>query len=170
MVERVLERMLFLSRWLMAPFFIGLVGMLALMMVKFMQELYHLAPRILELDKTDIILLTLSLLDVTLVASLVLMMIFSGYENFVPRIDVAGSERPAWMGSLDFSGLKLKLIAAIVAISGIDLLRRFVNIEQIDKADMMWLVVTHIAFVISGVLLALMDYLTERAKKLHDEY
>ena len=98
------------------------------------------------------------------------MMVVSGYENFVSRLDTGLGERPTWMGTLDFSGIKLKLIGSIVAISGIDLLKKFMNIEQADKTDMMWLVVTHMAFVVSGVLLALMDYLTERAKKLHDEY
>jgi uncharacterized protein (TIGR00645 family) len=169
MIERVLERLIFLSRWLMAPFYIGLIGVLALLLVKFLQELWNVLPRIMDLSDIDVILMALSLLDITLAASLILMMVFSGYESFVSRLDAAAGERPAWMGTLDFSGLKLKLIASIVAISGIDLLKKFMNIELADKTNMMWLVITHLTFVISGVLLALMDYLTERAKKLHDE-
>ena len=119
-----------------------------------------------ELRETDVILMTLTLLDVSLAASLVLMMIFSGYENFVSKIDTGDIDRPAWMGTLDFGGLKLKLISSIVAISGIDLLKSFMNIGQISKEDLMWKVITHMVFVFSGVLLALMDYITERAKKV----
>lgn len=169
MIERVLERLIFMSRWLMVPFYLGLIGVLALLMVKFLQELWRALPHVMSLGDIDVILMALSLLDITLAASLILMMVLSGYESFVSRLDAAG-ERPAWMGTLDFSGLKLKLIASIVAISGIDLLKKFMNIEQADKTNMMWLVITHMAFVVSGVLLALMDYLTERAKKLHDEF
>lgn len=167
MIGIALQRLIFASRWLMAPFYIGLIGVLAMLLVKFAQELYHLMPRVLEMTETDLILLTLSLLDLTLAASLVLMMIFSGFENFVSRIDTGDDRRPAWMGTLDFSGLKLKLIASIVAISGIDLLKGFMNVGSIAKEDLMWKVITHMAFVLSGVLLALMDYLTERAKKVH---
>jgi uncharacterized protein (TIGR00645 family) len=167
MIERALEQLIFMSRWLMAPFYLGLIIVLGAMMVKFTQEVVHFVPGILEFKETDVILTALSLLDLTLAASLVLMMVFSGYENFVSRIDTGNDQRPAWMGTLDFSGLKLKLIASIVAISGIDLLKSFMNIGQITKEDLMWKILTHMAFVVSGVLLALMDYLSERAKQVH---
>ena len=166
MIEKTIERLIFASRWLMAPFYIGLIAVLAMLMIKFAQELLHFIPHVFDLKETDVILMTLSLLDLTLGASLVLMMIFAGYENFVSRIDTGDDDRPSWMGSLDFGGLKLKLISSIVAISGIDLLKSFMNIGQIAKEDIMWKVITHMAFVISGVLLALMDYMTERAKKI----
>lgn len=167
MIERALEQLIFMSRWLMAPFYLGLIIVLGAMMVKFTQEVVHFVPGVLEFKETDVILTALSLLDLTLAASLVLMMVFSGYENFVSRIDTGNDQRPAWMGTLDFSGLKLKLIASIVAISGIDLLKSFMNIGQITKEDLMWKILTHMAFVVSGVLLALMDYLSERAKQVH---
>jgi uncharacterized protein (TIGR00645 family) len=167
MIERALEQLIFMSRWLMAPFYLGLIIVLGAMMVKFTQEVVHFVPGILEFKETGVILTALSLLDLTLAASLVLMMVFSGYENFVSRIDAGGDQRPSWMGTLDFSGLKLKLIASIVAISGIDLLKSFMNIGQITKEDLMWKIVTHMAFVVSGVLLALMDYLSERAKQVY---
>ena len=168
MIERVLEQLIFMSRWLMAPFYLGLIVVLGAMMVKFTQEVMHFVPGILAFKETDVILTALSLLDLTLAASLVLMMVFSGYENFVSRIDTGEGQRPSWMGTLDFSGLKLKLIASIVAISGIDLLKSFMNIGQTTKEDLMWKILTHMAFVVSGVLLALMDYLSERAKQFHD--
>ncbi|MFL5332873.1 MAG: TIGR00645 family protein [Geminicoccaceae bacterium] len=164
MIEKAVERLIFTSRWLMAPFYLGLIAVLAVLMIKFAQEVWHFLPEVLDLKETDVILVTLSLLDLTLAASLVLMMVFAGYENFVSRIDTGDDHRPSWMGTLDFGGLKLKLISSIVAISGIDLLKSFMNIGQISKEDLMWKVITHMTFVISGVLLALMDYLTVRSK------
>lgn len=166
MIETAVERLIFMSRWIMAPIYLGLILVLGVLMVKFMEELYHFVPHVLELRETDVILMTLTLLDISLAASLVLMMIFSGYENFVSRIDTGDIDRPAWMGKLDFGGLKLKLVSSIVAISAIDLLKSFMNIGSISKEDLMWKVITHMAFVFSGLLLALMDYITERAKKL----
>lgn len=166
MIETAVERLIFMSRWIMAPIYLGLILVLGVLMVKFMEELYHFVPHVLELRETDVILMTLTLLDISLAASLVLMMIFSGYENFVSRIDTGDNDRPAWMGKLDFGGLKLKLVSSIVAISAIDLLKSFMNIGSISKEDLMWKVVTHMAFVFSGLLLAVMDYVTEQAKKL----
>ena len=116
----------------MAPIYLGLIVVLGVLVVTFLEELIHFVPHVFELRETDVILMTLSLLDVSLAASLVLMMIFAGYENFVAKIDTGDSDRPAWMGTLDFGGLKLKLISSIVAISGIDLLKSFMNIGQIS--------------------------------------
>ncbi len=166
MIESTVERLIFVSRWLMAPIYLGLILVLGVLMVKFLEELYHFVPLVLDLKDTDVILMTLTLLDLSLAASLVLMMVFAGYENFVSRIDTGSLDRPAWMGTLDFGGLKLKLVSSIVAISAIDLLKGFMNIGSISKEDLMWKVITHMVFVISGLLLAAMDYITERAKKL----
>lgn len=167
MIIRALEALIYASRWLMAPFYLGLIGVLGALLVKFSFEVCRLLPQTLIVSDTEIILLVLSLVDLTLVASLVLMMVFSGYENFVSRIDTGDNQRPAWMGTLDFSGLKLKLIASIVAISGIDLLKAYMNIPTISAQDLMWKTIVHMVFVVSGVLLALMDYITERAKRAH---
>ena len=150
MIETAVERLIFMSRWLMAPIYLGLIVVLGVLVVTFLEELIHFVPHVFELRETDVILMTLSLLDVSLAASLVLMMIFAGYENFVAKIDTGDSDRPAWMGTLDFGGLKLKLISSIVAISGIDLLKSFMNIGQISKEDFMWKVITHLVFVLSG--------------------
>lgn len=168
MLERPLEQLIFASRWLMAPFYVGLVLTLAMLLVKFAQELLHYLPGVLAMKESEVILATLSLIDLTLAGSLVLMVIFSGYENFVSKIETdEHADRPAWMGTLDFSGLKLKLIASIVAISGIHLLKSFMNIQAASKEDLLWLVVIHMAFVISGLLLALMDWISEKAKHAH---
>jgi uncharacterized protein (TIGR00645 family) len=165
MLERLLERLVFASRWLMMPFYLGLIVALTATMVKFVQELAGFAPRILELKYTDVILAVLSLLDLALVGALVLMVVFSGYENFIARINPGDAAlRQTWMGGLDFGGQKLKLVSAIVAISGIDLLKRYMNIESTDKADLAWLVGLHLTFVVSGVVLALMDFIAARSK------
>jgi uncharacterized protein (TIGR00645 family) len=169
--EQHLESILFASRWLMAPFYMLLIVALGALLVKFVQELLAFTPNVLSLKDTDVILGILTLIDLSLAGNLLLMVIFSGYENFVSKIDVGDhKDRPEWMGKVDFSGLKLKLIASIVAISGIHLLKSFMSIGKApispDKAlELQWLVVIHVVFVLSGVLLALMDFITARAYK-----
>ncbi|OFX12459.1 MAG: hypothetical protein A2516_07505 [Alphaproteobacteria bacterium RIFOXYD12_FULL_60_8] len=165
MIERALERLIFASRWIMAPFYLGLVLSLLMLMIKFVQELIHVVPGVFEMSETAVILTILSLIDMSLAGNLLLMVIFAGYENFVSKIDTREHEdRPDWMGKVDFSGLKLKLIASIVAISAIQLLRTFMNVEQTSKEDLMWMLIIHMTFVASGVLLALMDKLVESSK------
>jgi uncharacterized protein (TIGR00645 family) len=167
-VERSLERLIFASRWLMAPFYLGLVVALAMLLVKFVQELLHYLPGMLAMKESDMVLAVLALVDLTLAGSLVLMVILSGYENFVSKIETSeDTDRPEWMGTLDFSALKLKLVASIVAISAIHLLKAFMNVSAVAKEDVFWLVVIHMAFVVSGVLLALMDWISEKAKGAH---
>jgi uncharacterized protein (TIGR00645 family) len=174
-LERWLEGGLFLSRWLMAPIYVGLVGALATLMVVFWQELIHELPGLWSTDHAmgpdQAILLALSLIDLSLAANLVLIVIFSGYENFVSKIDTGDDEdRPEWMGTVNFSNLKLKLIASIVAISGIALLKAFLQLGDHEVFDanardrLMWQVIVHVTFVVSGVLLACMDWLTGHQK------
>ena len=168
-LDHRLEQGLFASRWLMAPFFVGLVGALVVLLISFARELVHVGGQALTLSTDDAIAAVLTLVDLSLAASLVLIVIFSGYENFVSRMDAADHEdRPDWMGAVDFSGLKLKLIASIVAISAIDLLKAFLDIggeggvpeDSFSRPELLWKVVIHVTFVGSGVLLALMDWLT----------
>jgi uncharacterized protein (TIGR00645 family) len=164
MIERTLERLIFASRWIMAPFYLGLVMALAMLLVKFVQELFHVAPAVFTMSESAVILAILTLIDLSLAGNLLLMVIFAGYENFVSKIDTGDHEdRPDWMGKVDFSGLKLKLIASIVAISGIQLLRSFMDVQNTTDRDLKWMLIIHITFVVSGVLLALMDKLTESA-------
>lgn len=161
MIARTLERGLFASRWLMAPFYVGLVGGLVLLLIKFVQELVHLAEEVFVASESQVLLGVLSLIDLSLTANLVLLVIFSGYENFVSRMDLVDqSERPEWMGKIDFSGLKLKLIASIVAISAIQLLKVFMDIGAVQDRDVMWMTIVHVVFVLSGAVLALSDWLT----------
>jgi uncharacterized protein (TIGR00645 family) len=169
-VERVLEAVLFNSRWLMAPFYLGLCVSLLVLMGIFMREIIDVIPHALSMSETDILLWLLSLIDLSLAANLLLMVVLAGYENFVSKMEVANHvDRPEWMGKIDFSGMKLKLLASIVAISAIYLLRAFMSVEQYSQEKLMWLVIIHIVFVVSGVLLALMDYIAEKSHAVgHD--
>ena len=158
MVEKFVERGLFASRWLMAPMYVGLVGALLILMIKFGQALLEFGHHALSATEAETVLALLSLIDLTLAGNLLLIVIFSGYENFVSKIDVGDHEdQPDWKGKVDFAGLKLKLIASIVAISGIHLLKIFMDIPKYSDRDVMWMVIIHVVFVGSGVLLALMD-------------
>ena len=169
-LETWLERGLFASRWLMAPFYVGLVIALAALMVVFFQELIHGVPLVFTAKPENAILLALSLIDLSLAANLLVIVILSGYENFVSKIDTASHEdRPEWMGTVDYSAMKMKLIASIVAISAIALLKAFLHLtepnEPLDQPRLMWLVIVHLAFVVSGLLLALMDFVNSKASK-----
>ncbi|MDK9695752.1 MAG: TIGR00645 family protein [Siculibacillus sp.] len=158
MAEKFIERGLFASRWLMAPMYVGLVGALVILMFKFMQALAEFALHALHASEAETVLALLSLIDLTLAGNLLLIVVFSGYENFVSKIDVGDHEdQPDWKGKVDFAGLKLKLIASIVAISGIHLLKIFMDIPKYTDRDIMWMVIIHVVFVGSGVFLALMD-------------
>lgn len=157
-VERGLEALMFNSRWLLAPFYLGLVIGVALLLIKFAQEFLHLVVHVFAHSESEVILAILTLVDMSLVANLLLIIIFSGYENFVSKIDTAGHEdRPEWMGKVDFSGLKVKLIASIVAISAIELLKSFVNVAALDNKQLAWKVAIHVTLIVSGVLFAVMD-------------
>jgi uncharacterized protein (TIGR00645 family) len=166
--ERWLESILFASRWLMAPFYLGLVLALAALLVVFVGEFASDLSRIMEMTSESAILMGLSLIDLSLAGNLMLIVIFSGYENFVSKLETGDREdRPVWMGTVDFSGLKLKLISSIVAISAIALLRSFMRIGDgpLDEVALKWRVIVHLTFVTSGVLLASMDLLSSRSRK-----
>jgi len=171
-IESGIESTIFRSRWLLAPFYLGLILSILLLFIKFSQELWHMAATVLVTSESETIVGILALIDMSLVASLLLMIIFSGYEIFVSKIDVEGHEdRPDWMGKIDFSGLKLKVIGAIVAISAIDLLKTFMNIpDSLNDAEFNALVLKitiHMAFVVSGVMFAVMDKIAGDTKKDH---
>jgi uncharacterized protein (TIGR00645 family) len=161
-IETSLEHVIFASRWLLAPIYVGLVVALALLVIKFVQALWHTLGHILEVSESQAILDVLALVDLSLAANLILIVVFAGYENFVSKMHTANHEdRPDWMGKVDYTGLKLKLLASIVAISAIQLLRAFIDVAQYTDAQLAWLVGIHLTFVVSGVLLAWMDRITE---------
>ena len=173
LLEKAMEQILFQSRWLLAPFYLGLVVSLAMLLAAFVAELLHAVPRAMDLSNADpeqVILAALGLIDLSLAGNLVVIVIFSGYENFVSKINTENAEdRPSWMGTLDFSGLKMKLIGSIVAISAISLLRAFMTLTEqetpLDEPRLRWMLILHLAFVVSGLLFAAMDWVGNRAEK-----
>jgi uncharacterized protein (TIGR00645 family) len=174
-LSHVLEQVLFSSRWLLSPLYLGLVAVLILVLVRFGFEFVTTVDHVFKNESHTFILDVLALLDIVLLANLILIVIFAGYENFVSKIDAAheSEDRPHWMGTIDFSGLKLKLIGSLVAISVIELLKDFIGLGEGHKVDdsLIWRVLIHLVFVVSGVLFALMDAIAARSevKPVHGE-
>ncbi|MCR6629821.1 MAG: TIGR00645 family protein [Magnetospirillum sp.] len=166
MLERVIERFLFSGRWLLVPLYVGLTLVLLFFTVKFFQELAHLLPGLADMTESDLILVALSLADLALVANLLVMVILSGYENFVSRIDHASGEL-SWLGKMDAGTLKIKVAASIVAISSIHLLKAFVKVHEIPNDKLLWLVVIHLTFVVSALLLAVVDKIAFSTHREH---
>jgi uncharacterized protein (TIGR00645 family) len=157
-VEATLESWVFRSRWLLAPFFVGLLLAIVALLVKFVKLLWNLALEMFTLTNEALIVSILSLVDAALIAVLLLIIAFSGYENFVSKLGMGDHEdRPAWMGRVGFSDLKIKLMGAIVAISAVELLKAFVNVDDYSWQELAWKVGIHMAFVVSGVLFAVTD-------------
>jgi uncharacterized protein (TIGR00645 family) len=166
-VERALEGFLFASRWLMAPFYLGLVVTLGGMLIAFLRDLAEHLPGLMAMTETGVILWALGLIDLSLVGNLLFTVILAGYENFVSKMDsVTHADWPSWMGKIDFSGMKLKLISSIAAIAAIHLLEIFMTPEKLDTASLGWLIAIVITIVVIGLLLAVMDYINERTKAL----
>ena len=165
-IEHASERFLFASRWLLAPLYIGMVVALIAIGIKFFQELWHLITHIIESDGDALILGVLALLDLALLANLVVIVIFAGYENFVSKISTAcyAEDRPIWKGHVDFSGLKMKLIGSIIAISAIGLLQDFTEAgtPEFTQQEQLWRVILHVTFLLSGIAFAFMDWLGEK--------
>lgn len=163
-IESVFEHFLFTSRWLLAPVYLALVAALAVLLMKAAKVLWVLVSGIMTATEDDIIIGVLSLVDISLIMNLLVIIIFSGYENFVSKMDDlhGHTDRPDWMGNIGFTDLKLKLIGSIVAISGIDLLKAFMALgtaKASSTEEMAWMVGIHLTFVISGLLYALTDRL-----------
>lgn len=153
-IEFSLERTMYASRWLMAPVYLGMSLTLLAIGIKFFQELCHILPHILEMTDANLVLALLSLIDLTLVGSLIVMVMFSGYENFVSQLDITeNTEKLDWLGTHDYISLKMKLATSIVAISSIHLLKVFMNIENIQNGKLLWYVVIHMTFVVSALLM-----------------
>ena len=172
MLSSSIERLIFASRWLLAPLYIGLIGVLVLLAVKFVfgfwTLLSHMNFEHMQ-DSHTFVLDLLALLDLVLLGNLILIVLFAGYENFVSKIEAVAEsvDRPHWMGAIDFSGLKIKLIGSLVAISVIELLKDFIELSNIteggkvDYEHVFWRVAIHLTFVLSGVLFAVMDWISD---------
>lgn len=165
LANRILSRGLLDSRWIMVPFYVGLVLALLILLFVFGRELFEHLTSILRMNSSEAIVMVLSLIDLSLVANLVLIVIFAGYENFVSRIESEPGSRPGWMGTIDFAGMKMKLMASITAISSIALLRLFMKMSEniaVDVDVLRWMVIIHLALLVSMLLLAVTDWLNIR--------
>jgi uncharacterized protein (TIGR00645 family) len=165
-MARLFERILFATRWLLAPIYLGMALALVALGVKFFQEIWHIMTHITSIPEADLILTVLALVDLALVASLVVMVMFAGYENFVSKLDIAEDARQlGWLGKLDAGTLKLKVAISIVAISSIHLLGAFMNLGQVPPEKLLWYVIMHLTFVVSALLMGVLDRITFAAKR-----
>lgn len=160
-IELAIESVIFYSRWIMAPFYLGLVVSLFLLLIHFGVELLHFIQKITHATESDVILGVLSLVDLAFTGNLVVIVIFSGYENFVSRIEAENRDRPDWMTKVDFGGLKHKLMTSIVAISAIQVLKAFMNLDQYEPGKLAWLVGIHVLFLGSLLAVALSDRIAD---------
>ncbi|MGX9460634.1 TIGR00645 family protein [Shewanella sp. A14] len=162
-MEKVFEKLMYASRWIMAPIYLGLSFVLFALGIKFFQEIFHIIPNIFSIAEVDLVLITLSLIDITLVGGLIIMVMFSGYENFVSQLDVGEkSEKLNWLGKMDSGSLKNKVAASIVAISSIHLLKVFMNAENTANDKIMWYLLIHITFVLSAFAMGYLDKITRK--------
>jgi len=165
-VRRNVGRFMFIARWIMAPIYLGLLAALVLVVVKFVQKLVQSIPGFLALSSNEAIFLVLTLVDLSLVANLVVIVIFAGWENFVGRLlDAQAGERPSWLATLDFSAVKLRLISSIAAIAAIQILETFVHIDEVNPQAAAWQLAILLGIGVLGVLLALTDRLSERHER-----
>lgn len=166
--EGFVEKVIFGGRWILAPLYVGLLLSLLPLLYRFFQEFIDLVKISVNADMHHITLKILELLDTVLLGNLIIIIIFAGYENFVSKINIAeeSEDRPHWMGRVDYSGLKIKLIGSLVAISVIELLKDFMQEGEFDSKREMWRIGIHLTFVISGVLFALMDYIADKREQV----
>ncbi|KKL03327.1 TIGR00645 family protein [Rheinheimera mesophila] len=165
-MEQLIEKVMYATRWLMAPIYLGLSLALLALGVKFFQEVFTIIPVIFNMKEVDLILVVLSLIDISLVGGLLVMVMFSGYENFVSRMDIDGdSEKLGWLGKLDSNSLKNKVAASIVAISSIHLLKVFMDTQNIPNDKIMWYLLIHMTFVVSAFAMGYLDKITKDAGK-----
>lgn len=166
-IERWFEQGLFAARWLVAPIYLGLIGALVVLLAMLAKSLVLIATRLPTANLHDAVVTILSLIDLTLIANLVLIVLYTGYESFVSKLDIEGHEdRPRWLGKVDFTGLKLKLFASIVAITGIELLKAFMDVSEAGHANekkLVWLVAIHLVFVITTIGAAFSQWLASRS-------
>jgi uncharacterized protein (TIGR00645 family) len=161
-MEKLIEKFMYQSRWLLAPVYIGLSLTLIALFLKFFQELLHVAPILFEIAEADLVLVILSLIDLALVGGLIVMVMLSSYENFVSRLDIdENTEKLSWLGTMDAASLKAKVASSIVAISSIHLLKIFMNAANTPDNKLMWYVLIHMTFVASAFAMGYLDRITK---------
>ena len=165
-LEILVERIILSSRWILVVFYLGLAASLGLYALSFAHKFYKIALGVFSMDEADMILAMLGLIDSALVASLVVMVMISGYENFVSRFEEAEEKEDdvSFLGKLDSGSLKIKVAASIVAISSIHLLQIFLNMAQYESIQIMWMTLMHLTFVVSALLMGYLEKIMEQAK------
>ena len=162
-MEALLERCMYAARWMLAPIYLGLSLAIVLLGIKFFEEVIHVFPLILDISEAELVLVILSLIDMALVGGLLVMVMFSGYENFVSRLDsVDPQDGLDWLGKMDAGSLKNKVAVSIVAISSIHLLQIFMNAQNVANDKIMWYVILHLTFVLSAFLMGYLDQVTRK--------
>jgi len=161
MLERFTERLMYASRWILAPIYLGLSLALLALGIKFFQEIFHVLPIIFQMAEADLVLVVLSLIDLALVGGLIVMVMLSSYESFVSRLDLGdNTEKLGWLGKMDYSSLKNKVASSIVAISSIHLLKIFMDTKNVPNDKLMWYVLIHLTFVVSAFGMGYLDKIT----------
>lgn len=168
-MERIIERLMYSARWLLAPMYMGMILVMIVLLVQFYQSVGYLLMNVIELDGDAVTLKVLTLIDVVLVAGLMVMVMYSGYENFVSKLELdEDTERLSWLGKMDIRSLKAKVAGSIVAISSIHLLKVFMDAENIPDSRLLWYSIIHMTFVASAFFMGMLDYYTEKKKKIKD--
>lgn len=163
-LEHAMERLIYASRWILAPIYVGMSMILLALFIKFFQELWHFVPHIFDINETDFILTILTLIDLTLIGSLIVLIMFSGYENFVSRLDISeDTEKLDWLGTHDYGSMKIKVASSIVAISSIHLLKIFMNIGATANDKLIWYVLIHLTLVVSALFMGFLDKITKHS-------
>ncbi|GAA4647815.1 TIGR00645 family protein [Kistimonas scapharcae] len=166
-MEKWLENLLYASRWLLAPIYLGLSLVLIILVMKFFESVFYLLFHLFDLTEMSVLLKILSLVDVVLVGGLLVMVMYSGYENFVSKLDIKeGAEKLSWLGKMDSGSLKAKVAASIVAISSIHLLKIFMDAEHVDNDKLIWYVVIHLTFVVSAIGMGMLDFIMKNKKQI----
>jgi uncharacterized protein (TIGR00645 family) len=162
-LEALLERTMYAARWLLAPIYLGLSLAIILLGIKFFEEVFHVFPLILDMSEAELVLVILSMIDMALVGGLLVMVMFSGYENFVSRLDSVDAENGLhWLGKMDSGSLKNKVAVSIVAISSIHLLQVFMNAQNVANDKIMWYTILHLTFVLSAFCMGFLDQATKK--------
>ncbi|PRG03767.1 TIGR00645 family protein [Burkholderia ambifaria] len=165
---RPLPALIFMSRWLQVPLYLGLIVAQAVYVFLFLKEVWHLLSHATSLDEISVMLAVLGLIDVVMISNLLIMVIVGGYETFVSRLGIEGHpDEPEWLDHVNAGVLKVKLSMALISISSIHLLKTFINPDQHTTHAIMWQVIIHVSFLVSALVMAWVDRLTTHTHPAH---
>lgn len=159
----IMGQLIFWSRWLQAPLYLGLIVAQGVYVYHFMIELYHLVHKATTIGETEIMLIVLGLIDVVMIANLLIMVIIGGYETFVSRLNIKEHpDQPEWLSHVNAATMKIKLAMALIGISSIHLLKTFINADQMSESTIKWQVLIHLTFIVSALAMAYTDRIMTR--------